>query len=430
MINHQHIRKNMKYKSLICSIMMLAASIVSNSQKQYRIDEILDSIQAANPVGRIYDAEIRSMDEAAKGAKSWMPPEVGAGFFMTPYNPQRWKKKSDMEPGMGSFMISVQQMFPNPKKLSADALYMQSMSGAAREQKATALNEIYAQAKKAYYEWVIIKKKEAVLNENEKILEFMIKNAEIRYKNGLEKINAYYKAKAALGNVENMRVMLENERVQRRITLNTLMFRDKDLMFTIDTTSIIKDFSNYVFDTTLFAAKRTDIRAIDREIFSNQLRQEAERLNLKPQFGIRYEHMAAFGAQPQQFNLMGMVRLPFVSWASRMSKANVESYRWRTEALINQRQMILNEASGMATGMRSELETKKKQIRLYENNIIPALRNNYKTMMLAYEQNTEELFMLFDAWETLNMIQNEYLDQLQQLQTMQVELERILQIRN
>ena len=92
--------------------------------------------------------------------------------------------------------------------------------------------------------------------------------------------------------------------------------------------------------------------------------------------------------------------------------------------------MILNEASGMATGIRSELETKKKQISLYENNIIPALRNNYKTMMLAYEQHTEELFMLFDAWETLNMTQNEYLDQLLQLQIMQVELQRILQIRN
>ena len=430
MINHQHIIKNMKCKSLVCFIVMLGASIVSYSQKQYRIDEILDSIQAANPTGRMYDADIRSMDEAAKGAKSWMPPEVGAGFFMTPYNPQRWKKMSDMEPGMGSFMISLQQMFPNPKKLNADAAYMQSMSGASREQKATALNEIYAQAKKAYHEWVIIEKKQAVLDENEKILEFMIKNAEIRYRNGLEKINAYYKAKAALGNIQNMRVMLENESVQRRITLNTLMFRDKNFMFTIDTTSIIKDFSNYVFDTILFATSRTDVKAIDLEIFTNQLRQQAERLNLKPQFGIRYEHMLAFGAQPQQFTLMGMVRLPFVSWASRMSKANVESYRWRTEALINQRQMILNEATGMATGMRSELETKKKQIRLYENNIIPALRNNYKTVMLAYEQNTEELFMLFDAWETLNMTQNEYLDQLQQLQMMQVELERILQIRN
>jgi len=35
---------------------------------------------------------------------------------------------------------------------------------------------------------------------------------------------------------------------------------------------------------------------------------------------------------------------------------------------------------------------------------------------------------LFDAWETLNMTQLEYLDQLQQLLVMQTELERILQI--
>ena len=66
-------------------------------------------------------------------------------------------------------------------------------------------------------------------------------------------------------------------------------------------------------------------------------------------------------------------------------------------------------------------------MKLYEDNIIPALRNNYKSMQLGYEQNTEELFMLFDAWETLNMTQLEYLNQLQQLVTMQVELERILE---
>jgi hypothetical protein len=127
---------------------------------------------------------------------------------------------------------------------------------------------------------------------------------------------------------------------------------------------------------------------------------------------------------------MGMMRLPFVSWASKMSKANIESYKWRVEALDNQRKMLLNEAAGMATGMRTEFETKKNQVGLYENNIIPALKNNYKTMLLGYEQNTEELFMLYDAWETLTMTQNEYLDQLLQLLNMQVALERILQIRN
>ena len=409
------------------TVVLLASSAWAAAQT--RLSTILDSIEGYNPVSRMYEADIRSMDEAAKGAKSWMPPEVGAGFFMTPYNPQRWKKMSDMEPGMGSFMISAQQMIPNRRKLNADAAYMQSMSGAAREQRKTALNELYAQAKKAYYEWVIIEKKKTVLNENKKVLDFMIRNAEIRYRNGLVKLNAYYKAKAALGNIENMLLMYDSESRQRRINLNSLMYRDAEAEFTIDTTISMKDYSAFVFDSTFFLKNRSDLRALDREVLTNELKAEAEKLNLKPQFGIRFEHMLAFGAQPQQFTLMGMVRLPFVPWASRMTKANIQSYRWRSEGLNSQRQMIVNEARGMAFSMRTELETKQRQLRLYENNIIPAIRNNYKTMLLGYEQNTEELFMLFDAWETLNMTQLEYLDQLQQLLALQVELERILEIR-
>ena len=84
----------------------------------------------------------------------------------------------------------------------------------------------------------------------------------------------------------------------------------------------------------------------------------------------------------------------------------------------------------MAYGMRNEIELKKKQLKLYEQNIIPALKNNYKTMQLGYEQNTEELFMLFDVWETLNMTQLEYFKLLEELLTMQVKLERIIQKNN
>ena len=428
MTNIQH-NKGIRGR-LLCALAVLTGSVATYAQQPYHIRQLLDSIQAANPIGKMYDADIRSMDEAAKGAKSWMPPEIGAGVFMTPYNTQKWKKMSDSEPGMGSVMVSLQQMIPNRRKLQADAAYMQSMSGAASEQKKAALNEVYARAKTAYFDWVIIEKKKVVLRENEKILEFMIGNAEIRYKNGLEKINAYYKAKAALGSVQNMRLMLDNELQQNRILLNTLLYRDKNIDFTIDTMIVIKDFSRYVFDSTLVASGRSDIRAIDKELLTNRLKQDAERLNLRTQFGIRFDHMVGFGAQPPQFTAMARVRVPLAPWSSKMTKATIESYKWRTEALYNQRKMLINDATGMATAMRIELETKKKQISLYEHNIIPALRNNFKTMLLAYEQNTEELFMLYDAWETLNMTQNEYLDQLRTLLSMQVELERILQIRD
>jgi hypothetical protein len=39
----------------------------------------------------MYDADIQSMDAAAKGARSWMAPQVSTGLFMTPYNKMKTK---------------------------------------------------------------------------------------------------------------------------------------------------------------------------------------------------------------------------------------------------------------------------------------------------------------------------------------------------
>jgi len=122
-----------------------------------------------------------------------------------------------------------------------------------------------------------------------------------------------------------------------------------------------------------------------------------------------------------------MVRIPMAKWSSKMNKANIESLKWKSYAIQSQKEMMVNEYSGMAYGMRNELELKKKQLKLYEENIIPALKNNYKTMQLGYEQNTEELFMLYDAWERLNMKQLEYIELLNQSLRLQVTIERIIE---
>ena len=89
MTNLQYTRIRCLLK-LVCTLAVLGSTTVIYAQQPYSITQIMDSIEASNPIGKMYDADIRSMDEAAKGAKSWMPPEVGAGFFMTPYNTQRW----------------------------------------------------------------------------------------------------------------------------------------------------------------------------------------------------------------------------------------------------------------------------------------------------------------------------------------------------
>ena len=420
----------MKMKKLL--LILLVCSLVSVSlkaQQQLSLAAVLDSIKAANPTQKMYDYEIRSMEEAAKGAGSWMPLELGTGLWMAPYDPSLWKKTEDGMNGMGQYMIAAQQMFPNRKKTEAEFEYMSAMSSVEKDKKNYLLNQLYAEGKKNYYELVFLQKKLYVIVQNEKLLNFMIQSAEIRYKNGLEKISAYYKAKAALGNLEKMKVMLESELIQKRIVLNTLMNRDKLVSFSVDTSYLIKDYSENLFDSTQFVAARSDLKAVDKEIQLNLLKYNAEKAKLKPEFGIRYEHMFGFGGLPMQYTLMGMMKIPITRGATKMYKANMESIRWKNESLQLERQMILNDASGMAQGMRNEIIAKQKQIKLYEEKIIPALRNNYSSYQLAYEQNTEELFMLFDAWESLNMTQVEFLDQLRELLLIQVELERILEIK-
>ena len=408
---------------------VLGWSLLPATAQILPLDSIIIEIQKTNPSLKMYDADIRAADEAAKGARNWDAPTVGTGFWMTPYNPKYWKKADNGSFGIGQYQISAEQMFPNKKRLDAEEKYLKSVSSADAERKKATLNSLVAEAKTNYYEWVIIKKKQGVLDQNEKLLNFMIQSAEIRYKNGLGKINAYYKVKAALGNIQNMRLKLENEIRQRRISLNTLMNRDKSLDFDIDTAYSIKNYPATSFDSTTFINSRSDIKAIEKDIQVDYLKQDAEKAKLKPEFGLRYEHMFGFGQLPMQYTLLGTVKIPLAKWSSRASKANVESLKWKVESLNQQKQMIINEETGMAYGIQNDIELKKKQIKLFDENIIPALRKNYQTLQLAYEQNTEELFALFDAWETLNMTQLEYLQQLQDLLTMQIELEKILEVK-
>src|SRR4030095_7521663 len=236
------------------------------SQQKLTLDSIFSIIAGNNPQLKMYDAQIHSQDAAAAGARNWEPPQLSTGFWMTPYNPNLWKRQSDGSTGMGQYMISVEQMFPNSKKQYAEEKYMLAMSSVVKENKSASLNELVAAAKQNYFEWVIIKKKLGILDQNQKLLDFMIRNAELRYQNNLGKVGAYYKAKASLGNLENSRLQFDNEIAQKRIILNTLMNRDKTIWFDIDTVFEVKKIDSLSFDSTTLANNRSDIRAIEKDI--------------------------------------------------------------------------------------------------------------------------------------------------------------------
>ncbi len=408
-------------------ISFLILSFTTANAQILSLENILSTIKTDNPQLKMYDADIQSMDAAAKGAKSWMAPQVETGFFMTPYNTKMWKA-DEMSPGMGNYMIGVSQMIPNAKKQNAEYKYMSAMSSVEKENKNYTLNQLYALAKTNYYQWLILNKKAKVANDNLLLLNYMIKSMEIRYQYNMDKLSTYYKAKSQYNELESMIIMLQNDISQKRIMLNTLMSRDKNTVFEIEETFELKEYNTQLLDTTLISKNRSDINAITRAIEINQLRVEAEKSKLLPEFGIKYDHMFAFGQQPQQFSLMGMITIP-MPWSTKMNKANISSFQIKNESLNWQKQMILNETVGMISGMNTELSNLKKQYTISEKSIIPSLRKNYDTAVLAWQNNTGDLFVVLDAWEALNMAQMDALDKLLSILNTQVEIEKQLEIK-
>ena len=413
--------KNKLYIAISCLILTatnLAAQTLS-------LDTVLSTIKTNIPQLKMYDADIQSMDAAAKGARSWMPPQVETGFFMTPYNSNLWKA-SEMGQGMGNYMLGVTQMIPNASKLNANENLMKAMSSVENENKNYTLNQLNALAKTYYYEWITIKKKIKIAQDNIQLLEYMIKSMEIRYQYNMDKLPSYYKAKSQLATLQSMIVMLENDVSQRKYMLNTLMARNKNEDLEIDSNYEIKDFNLFETDLSSYINNRSDIKAIDKTKDINKLKTEVERVATRPEFGVKYDHMFAFGNQPQQFSLMGMITIP-MPYSTKMNKANMESYRIKNESLDWQKQMIANEASGMIKGMNAEFLNLKKQYQITQDNIIPALKRNYDTAILAWQNNTGDLFIALEAWEAMNMTQIDALDKLKSILVAQVEIEKQLE---
>jgi len=138
--------------------------------------------------------------------------------------------------------------------------------------------------------------------------------------------------------------------------------------------------------------------------------------------------MAPLGQMmPSAYTIEGMVSIPIAPWSSKMYKANVRGMNLQIEAMKRGREAILNEAQGMAAGMAWEIQTTRKQLDNYEQKIIPALDRNYETVMLAYEENREELPIVIDAYEALIMAQIQYLDVMRRYYQMIVSYEKQLE---
>lgn len=407
------------------AIALLCLLAVSASAQVLTLDSVLRAVDARNPMLQEYTFKVKALNTYTHGAKSWMAPMVGAGTFMTPYPGQMIMDEGDK----GSFMITVEQDIPNPAKLNANKNYMASRASVEEQGRAKQFNILRSEAKNLYYKWLISKQKMKTLQENERIIELIVKISRIRYPYNQGSLGNIYKAEGRLYEVKNMQTMTLGDIDETRFRLNALMDLPYDTKFEVDTTTqVLFNFNQAVYDTVALSNQRSDVQQVNKTIDAMRFNQKLQQAQAKPDFKIRFDHMKSLGeSMPAQFTAMAMVSIPIAPWSSKMYKSEVQGMQYEIEAMKRGREAILTEARGMLAGMAAQLNRMQEQLNTYETRIIPSLRKNYETLMLAYEENREQLPIVLDAWETLNMTQIQYLEKMEEYYTMIVAYEKELE---
>ena len=75
-------------------------------QQILKLDSIYSLISNNSSLLKGYDAQIRSLDEASKGARSWDAPLLSTGLWMTPYDPsslEKTKRRNDRNGSVHDF---------------------------------------------------------------------------------------------------------------------------------------------------------------------------------------------------------------------------------------------------------------------------------------------------------------------------------------
>lgn len=398
--------------------------IASASTQVLSLDSVLAVIDRQNPMLQEYDKRAKAFDEYATGARSWMAPMVGAGTFMTPYGNQMLMEEGDK----GAWMFTIEQEIPNPAKLNANRRYLLSRGGVEKEGRSVQFNTLRAEARTYYYQWLVAEEKLKVLKENERIIDLMLKLARIRYPYNQGSLGNVYKAEGRLNEVQNMKLMTRSDIEEKGFRLKALMNIPGTDSIMIDTATVIDfTYDEIINDTSALSDQRSDIRQIDQTIEVMRLNQQLQKFQAKPDFKIKFDHMQPIGNMPTQFSAMAMVSIPIAPWSSKMYKAEVRGMQYEIEAMKKGREAILTETRGMLAGMANQIMRMEQQLENYKAKIIPALRKNYQTLMLAYEENREQLPIVIDGWEALNMAQMEYLEKLEEYYTMIVTYEKELE---
>lgn len=387
------------------------------------LQEALQQMEQNYPQLKQYDYQKQAAEARVAGARSWMAPTATFGLSRIPYNP----KMIDMPimENQSGLMIGVEQMIPNRSKQRAKERYLQAQVPVVEQQRKWTLNELRSEIRRLYFNRYVSEKMLAVISKSEQVLNLLIKNAEAQYAYNQAQLNNIYSARARLQELQNLRLAQQQMILESKYGLNTLIGQPVNQDFKIDTTKV-PDLGVSPFVQADTTTGRSDIAVMESSIQAMQANRDLMKTELKPEFGFRFEHMPMFNME-SMYSAMVMVSIPIVPWASKMTKAEVKGMELDIKSMQREKETMQLMQRRMVTEKQAMWEKERERVLHFEKKVLPSYRKALDVNLLAYRQNTANLFTVLDAWEMWQMKEMEYYQLLGSALKLEVEYARELE---
>ncbi len=380
---------------------------------------ILAAMFVLNNTGHIYSAEPLLLESLLKDAKENNPEILAAKKRWEASSARIPQAKSLEDPAIGFVfekiprgtlklnktmaedrMLSFSQFFPLFGKLSLKGkIAVVESQMAAAEYKNKEL-EIINQVKNAYYGLFMNYKEIELRKESLKLLESIARVAEAKYALGDMMQEEVYKIHSEIANLNNDIVNLEQGRLAKQTSLNTLLNRDPENTLGIPDLkgelTFNKDIKS-LYQSTLLNQPELIVfsYAIERNRYAKSLAKRSFFPDLMSSIVQRGITSGTIGP----WDLMLSFTVPLWFWTKQRYEvkeaiANLEEAEAAYKAMQNR---AFSEVKDLAI----KIEIAKNKIRLYKTSLIPILESSIESSLAGFRSGKGDFMMLLDSQRML-----------------------------
>lgn len=380
------------------------------------VDDLIQEVLARNP-------SLEQMTAAWQAASARYPqaialddPMLGASVGPASFG------SNQVNP---AYRIEVSQKYPFPGKRSLRGQNALAQASAAGSEVDDMRLQLVEMARNAFSDYFLVYRAIAVNDEALSLLTEFRKNAETRFKTGQVTQQDVLQADVEVGRQRERQLVLERMRKVAIARIDTLMHLPPDLPLPPPPTELClaAPLPEASMLRAIAISRRPDLQAIAHRITAEEAALALARKEYCPDFEV----MAAYDGFWQKSDrdlapLVGVrVNIPVRTGKRHAAQAEAAARICQRRAEFNR---LADQVNFEVQQAYEQVIESERTIRLYDESILPAARENIKAAQTAYTTGKVPFLSLIEAQRTLVMLRDRYYESLADYYRRRAALER------